>query len=441
MTSGTGYVPQYGPGVLGTAFWGAFDAVLAVLLLLTVSDAFLELGTSSYQWMLCYLMLLMRLVPVMPSVIAGMLANKALFLFAVVCSFSVLWSLSPKVSLVSSIQLWMTMMFGVFLGLRYTLERLVLLLFWTSFVLVLASGFHAMTGALPVEQYDNDGRVIGVFVHKSYLARQALICTLTAITLLLLARGHVGLVTRGCAILAPFLSAALIVLSESMTNLLMLPVSVGLLILLCKHRLPGQLVLWGLALSLVSFVSIPIAFAAVGIDPVGALFDLTGKDRTLTGRTVIWQIAWSQFWEHPVIGVGFRAFWDAPQFAAERFQIQVAGATSPSLHNFVFETLVGTGLIGLGAVLVHIRCTLKRSFHLWAATRSEVSACALVLAVMLVLLSLNTPGLAGQHEIQLVLLTAIAISAGRGLQTYLRDRSQSPRKVAGLPLEQQEDDF
>lgn len=441
MTSGTGYIPRYGAGALGAAFWGVFDAALAVLLLLTVSDAFLELGTASYQWMLCYLMLVMRLVPVMPSVISGMLANKVLFLFALVCSFSVVWSLSPKVSLIASIQLWMTMMFGVFLGLRYSLERLVLLLFWTSFVLILASGFQAATGMLPVEQYDNDGRVIGVFVHKSYLARQALICTATAITLLLLARGRIGLVTRLCASLAPILSAALIVLSESMTNLLMLPVSVGLLVFFCKHRLPGQLVLWGLALSLAAFVTIPIAFSVAGIDPVSALFDLTGKDRTLTGRTVIWQIAWSQFHEHPVLGVGFRAFWDVPQFAAERFQIQVAGATSPSLHNFVLETLVGTGVIGLIAILAHIRCTLSRCFHLWFVTRSEVSACALVLAIMLVLLSLNTPGLAGQHEIQLVLLTAIAISSGRSLQSCLRERSQSPRKVGGLPLENQENDL
>jgi O-antigen ligase len=317
----------------------------------------------------------------------------------------------------------MTLFFGFFLGLRYSIHNLVVLLFWSSFLLIILSSIHAATGIFPISQLDADGRLIGIFAHKSYLARQALICTVAGLALMFTENNRVGIVTRLCAIIALVLSAGMLLLSESMTNLLMLPIGTGLLVVLCRHRLPGQVVLWMTIGSVLSVALIPVSFALAGIDPVTALFEITGKDRTLTGRTIIWEIAAEQIGQAPFLGVGFDAFWQAPLYESERFRILNAGATSPSLHNFLLEILVGTGALGLCAALVHIGYSARRNIRLWRATGSPTSACTVVLITMLVLLSLNTPGLSGQHEIQLILLTAFAVSAERGLR-FLRRAQQ-----------------
>lgn len=411
---------------LQNVFWKTYDLGLASLLLFTISDAFLEMGLSSYQWLLCYVLLMLRIIPVLPKLLDGIIQNWVLLLFSLVCFASVLWSDMPKTSLISSIQFLITMLFGLWLGLRFQMPVLVRLLFWTSFVLILLSALQAMTGIFPVDQFDYDGRIIGVFVHKSYLARQALICTLAALALLLSDARSVRGYTLVCAALAPILSAVLIVLSESMTNLLMLPLAVGCFAILCHRRFSSQLTLWAVGLGILALVFIPIALASFGIDPIGGLLDATGKDRTLTGRTVIWGIAFQQIELHPFIGIGFGAFWDAPQYAAQRFQILSAGATSPSLHNFVLEILVGTGLLGLSAAFVFVCTAIRQCYKYWRVTQSESAAFSLTLVLMFVTLSLNTPGLSGQHEIQFILLTACAVSARRGYLAHLRKAKSTP---------------
>ena len=47
------------------------------------------------------------------------------------------------------------------------------------------------------------------------------------------------------------------------------------------------------------------------VNPVLAALDLLGKDKGLTGRTLLWGAGWAQFWERPLLGIGFDGFWHA----------------------------------------------------------------------------------------------------------------------------------
>ena len=119
-----------------------------------------------------------------------------------------------------------------------------------------------------------------------------------------------------------------------------------------------------------------------------------------------------------------------------------ARATSPSLHDFVFEVLIATGPFRLLALRLIMLMALRRRFTLWEMSRSPQSAAALTIVFVFTRLSLNTPGLAGQHELQMILVAAFATSAGEDLtRQHSRRRKPRPDRNEGSPVPQDSKDW
>ena len=58
------------------------------------------------------------------------------------------------------------------------------------------------------------------------------------------------------------------------------------------------------------FLSIVSGLIAIGfVLNADFIFDLFGKDQTLTGRTLIWPYVIDDISERPILGWGFHAFW------------------------------------------------------------------------------------------------------------------------------------
>ncbi|GGK38161.1 O-antigen ligase family protein [Salinarimonas ramus] len=76
-----------------------------------------------------------------------------------------------------------------------------------------------------------------------------------------------------------------------------------------------------------------------------------GRDPTLTGRTLLWELAWENFTSAPLLGVGYRGFF-VPYYppaveVLEYFHLPPTAAWHH--HNAFFDILAGTGLLGIAA--------------------------------------------------------------------------------------------
>ncbi|MAE91659.1 MAG: hypothetical protein CMI67_19110, partial [Pelagibaca sp.] len=122
--------------------------------------------------------------------------------------------------------------------------------------------------------------------------------------------------------------------------------------------------------------------------------------------------------EHPVLGVGFGAFWKASEFSVLRLATQHAGAiTSSSFHNFALEILVSTGPLGLLAVAGLIGAGLYRLAALLSLTGSVAAAIGIVLLLTLVATSFLGPALYRGHDFAMVMVVMLVVSAREDMRT------------------------
>jgi exopolysaccharide production protein ExoQ len=95
-----------------------------------------------------------------------------------------------------------------------------------------------------------------------------------------------------------------------------------------------------------AIVSVPIViFFVMNAD---LIFDVFGKDSTLTGRTLIWSYVIDKIGEKPILGWGFCAFWSPSNPLA----LQIATGENwfifiiPNAHNGMLEFLLQIGFVG-----------------------------------------------------------------------------------------------
>jgi exopolysaccharide production protein ExoQ len=84
--------------------------------------------------------------------------------------------------------------------------------------------------------------------------------------------------------------------------------------------------------------------ALVAADP-DWIFDLLGKDQTLTGRTDLWPFVIDRIAERPMLGWGYLAFWSPSNPSAGKIS-EAVGWYVPEAHNGILEFLVQIGVIG-----------------------------------------------------------------------------------------------
>ena len=83
------------------------------------------------------------------------------------------------------------------------------------------------------------------------------------------------------------------------------------------------------------------------------VFQVFGKDATLTGRTYLWQKGIEIGGERPLAGLGYYAFWTPGRPMAEELwaEFYIDARTGFHFHNTIVEAYVGMGMIGVLLVL------------------------------------------------------------------------------------------
>ena len=393
--------------------WATVDAFLLVVVFATSSDMLIQVGgLQSPVWMLCYLLALLRIATLWPYFLTVLQRNKLIFAFPVVALSSVLWSVSPVDTLVLSLQLFMTVLIAAYLGWRYSLFALTKALAVVLSAAAVLSLLHWATGIFPWPVHAPAGGLMGIYSQKNMLGQRMLFATIAILTLWLMPQSRMRAGAKRAFILPLFLVLFALILSKSVTTMLLLPMALGMWLVLLRRYVPAAITVPVLLAGALLLAIVPLLLGANGIDPIEATLDAFGKSSTLTGRTLIWDVALGVIAEHPILGVGYRAFWLAPQFANGQMAIVDAGAvTSRSFHNFVLEILVSAGWPGLIAMFALLGVTLLRLWQLFTDFHSVEAGGAIVQVVFSVGLSLLGTSLFRGHEIMLIMVVAFMVSS------------------------------
>jgi exopolysaccharide production protein ExoQ len=377
-----------------------------------------------YAWIPSYVVILALILPRLPVILAGAYKAPLIVLLNGLCILSVLWSVSPADTGRRCVALVLSTLFGLYLGARFPAVRYLRLLALVLAVIVLASFAFALSpGQIGVMDAPEElvGAWRGIYPHKNLLGR---FMVLAMMALVVIAPRFPS--WRMYIRLEFLLAAVLLVLSDSKTSLIIgivAAIAYGVVAVVRLRSLNKP------ALMALAILAVPVAVVVfVYLDDILGLF---GRDTTLTGRTDVWDLVWSEIQNRYWLGYGYQAFWIDPVGPATRVWQELKW-NAPGAHNGFLELWLGLGLIGL----VTFAVSLTANFVLaWKASRSaerEASYWAVLYLVFFIAYNLSETLILEQNDIFWVLYVAIVVSLNGSPKRYPAQAPQR-RRVRGYP--------
>ena len=286
----------------------------------------------------CSLIVLFLISTRFREILAVCRRSKLLLLLPVLAFASMLWSQSPRHTLVDAANLMLTTLFAIYLYVRFPGDRILSFLSFAASVALLLCLFVVI--AFPGVGIDafQQNAWRGIFGQRNNCAAA---CTLFLVVgLHSRTQGLVEKLIRGSVII---LSFVFIAMSGSRTGYILtifaLVVTIGLRFSARIRSLDRLLFLMVLA--------IPSTLIAVFIGShFNQILAAMDKDPTLTQRTIIWAQVLPSITKHPLMGYGYSAFWSG--LNGESMQtVLTTGWMEGQAQNGYIDTLLQLGLVGL----------------------------------------------------------------------------------------------
>ncbi|MEM5518201.1 O-antigen ligase [Henriciella sp. AS95] len=320
-----------------------------------------------------------------------------LFILLLACA-SVAWSINPEVTERRAVAIVATTLAGFYLAVRYDWRTLLRLLgaVWIFLAFIsLGAGLAAPGFGIMDEVHVGAWR--GLWWEKNamggHMARAAFLCAF-----LFLMDKPWRMVWGGGVLLC----AALVILSTSKTALLGLMLGFGVLAGAAWMRRGPVTTISSIWLGVI----LVGAFATVMVVEPGLVFQLLGRDATLTGRTDIWAVLIDAIGQRPLFGYGYAAFWGAESQPAYMVRLATEWLV-PTAHNGWLETALSIGLVGLAGFAICYLVMLWRSVLLAFRSWNGVFACGV--ALQFLLFSLSESIALQQNAIVWVTFVAVAV--------------------------------
>jgi exopolysaccharide production protein ExoQ len=258
-------------------------------------------------------------------------------LLTLVAVLSYFWSAAPSITLVRTVALVGTSLFGLYLATRYSLREQLQLLAWTFGIVMLLSTIFAI--ALPkygVMAGVHAEKWRGIFTHKNALGKSMVLSSLVFLLLALDERKKSFLMWSCCGF-----STFLLLISKSSSAIITLLIVVAVFLVITLTRLPYMLMI-----PILLLLSIIGLLANLWLaDNATVLLSSIGKDPTLTGRTELWPAVLDKIWQRPWLGYGFSGFWG--NWKSESAYVwRVTGWDPPNAHNGLLDICLDLGLVG-----------------------------------------------------------------------------------------------
>ncbi|MFW5881229.1 MAG: O-antigen ligase family protein [Roseicyclus sp.] len=347
----------------------------------------------------------------------GLVDNGPILLLPAWCILSFAWSAHPELSMRYGIQLALTVAIGIAMATRLSPGTLLRALFHAGLLAAVASVLFGRARG-------DGGGYLGIYASKNDFGF-AMVIVLCAATALTLGR-DTGLRLRVLAGGAMLLSLALIVMAQSLgwlvagTGL----VAIGILVVLLRI-VSVPLRILSVVLALLAMAAL-VQYAVIRADAFLVLFtETTGKDPTLTGRTLLWRVALDEIAQAPILGQGFGAWWvrGNPQAEAIWQQFGIASRTGFHFHNTWLSNWVEIGAVGVALQAAVFAWALWGSVRRALLVEGGESLFFAMLMVTLTVMSLGEVVAFMQFHTASVLVVAAAVFASRARREGILARS------------------
>ena len=145
------------------------------------------------------------------------------------------------------------------------------------------------------------------------------------------------------------------------------------------------------------------------------LLQFVGRDATLTGRTILWQITWQSILERPLLGYGYGAYW-LSRFGDQSY----LGWVPWHAHNGYLDMQLGGGIILTGLVAVQTLYLISKSIFHAVSPRSAASFFIVLVAALLPIYNLVESVFIREYSLPTALYAAAV---------FLIRHKQYPRKT------------
>lgn len=371
-------------------------------------------------WYPIYCIVIVLALRIFPQLIRLAVFNPILILCVLLCGVSMLWSVDPALTMRRSVALLVSTLFGLTLAARYDWNQLIQRFAAAFAILAILSLFYSLLfPERGVMQEIHVGAWRGLWVEKNYLGGQM------SRGLILMMCAFAMQPSRGKLwVPAGALCFFLVLMSTSKTALLISLISIILFILLrIFRRFPILRVplIWSIVAGIGGFVALMYAIP-------DEMFALIGKDRTLTGRTDIWDALIISIKQKPLLGYGYGVYWDDPLGPSYYTRLMLEWGI-PSAHNGWIETWLSVGALGVGGFAVLYLITLGLAID--RIKRGGVETYWVVLSTMMFLmLSMSESAILQQNDLGWVIFVMTSAKLFAFERPFWRDR---PRTSYFLP--------
>jgi exopolysaccharide production protein ExoQ len=353
------------------AWIGCFASLVPLLLI-----QYAEKASSEYAPMLVTLMFMAPwgvLILIQPNrVINDIFQNWPLMLLPTLALLSTAWSDYPSWTLRASLEFAATTVIGILAGRRIAPRTFLAALFSALVLAVILSVYLGKQSG-----GDSAAQMLGAVGSKNYLAFYISVLSLAAIGVLF-DRSQLRIM-RVCALTSLPVAPVALYLARSLDAIVAASgavIATLMLLLICRLRPLNRITVLGIG----SMIAVACGLlAAFYIEDLSAVLKLVGKDVTLTGRTLLWQMALYSIAQRPIAGVGYAAFWQVGNWGAENMwaHFGLINKTGFHFHNTYLQVTADLGLPGLGVFLANVIGTMRRAMATFLSAPTTVQIFAI----------------------------------------------------------------
>lgn len=341
------------------------------------------------------------------------------FMIGLLClaALSFLWSIDPDLSQRRGIAIVMSSMAGIFIGIRYNWRILLRMLGLVWLCVALAATLTAVLNPeFGVMSDVHVGAWKGLYYEKNQLGGHMARAAFLTAFLFLMDKPWRKLWAFGAAI-----SVIIVLMTTSKTSLLGVILGFGIIALaLWMKRGPMA----GLALTWLCAVTGSILAALLVFAP-DVIFELLGRDPSLTGRTDIWAQLVQDISERPWLGYGYGSFWMLDSEPAYWLR-EVLEWDAPTAHNGWLEVAIALGLTGLSFLVLDFLLTVWRALR--ASIDSWVGVFALGVCAQFALFSISESISLMQNSLVWLTYVIVATKLALAPSALLPKRRIRPRR-------------